>query len=549
MSQAALKLDCADLEQSGASAPTPEQLEAEKLADLAASFCLFGLRIAVDWPPAAAEASAEEGYRAEAPAAAPANDAAPTHAFPDLPKRGAHIPATAPMRLIQALDWVFVLLAAEFAALWGAGAGLLGLSLGQAGAFVAAAMSLKAGLWLTESYRVSPGRISAERGIGGLALGVILGLGVAAFIAPDARAAAAISATLPVAAMLLAGVHAALAIWIRAAHKKGVFAETIVLIGATEAAARLAQRAAKSGDARIIAVVDDRLSRSPHRVAGAPVGGDLEALLAWEGLPNVDRIVITVTQKAEARVRAMIERLRVTPNRVDLLLDYDVQSVRGRGVDRVGGAAVACVSGRPNNPLRAAIKRAEDIVISAALLALFALPMLVIAALVKLDSKGPVFYRQRRHGFNNRPITILKFRSMQYAPHDAFAQVVAGDPRVTRIGRFLRRTSLDELPQLWNVLRGEMSLVGPRPHAIGMKAADRELSHIVAEYAHRHRVKPGLTGWAQVNGSRGPVNTAAELRKRVRYDLEYVARSSLWLDLIILARTAPVLFGDNKAQR
>jgi len=177
------------------------------------------------------------------------------------------------------------------------------------------------------------------------------------------------------------------------------------------------------------------------------------------------------------------------------------------------------------------------------LVAIFALPMLVIAAAVKLDSKGPALYRQRRHGFNNRIITVLKFRTMRHDPEAPLAHAHDGDPRVTRLGRFLRRTNLDELPQLFNVLRGEMSLVGPRPHAVGMKTCERELTEIVAEYAHRHRVKPGLTSWAQVNGSRGPIDSAASVRRRVRLDIDYVTRASLWLDLEILLRSAPVLLG------
>lgn len=195
------------------------------------------------------------------------------------------------------------------------------------------------------------------------------------------------------------------------------------------------------------------------------------------------------------------------------------------------------------------MKRIQDVVLGSLLLALFALPMLLIAIAVKLDSKGPAIYRQRRHGFNNRVITLFKFRSMRHDPDAPLQQVCSDDPRITRIGRALRRTSLDELPQLINVLRGEMSLVGPRPHAIGMKSAERDLADIVAEYAHRHRVKPGITGLAQVNGSRGPLTSAAEVRRRVRYDFEYVARASLWLDLSILARSVPVLLGDWKRTR
>jgi len=527
--------------------------EAARLTELAAEFSLFGLSIVLDdaliW-----QDSADAAYRApEPPDAAPANDAgpepAPAFAFPDLNHRGVHLPASAPMRLIQAVDWVIVLAAAQFAALWGAGQSLFDLPIGAALGFLAAALSLKAGLWLTEAYRVAPARMRPERGVGGLALGAILGLLVANVAAPDARGAAALAATLPVAAMILGGLHAAFAVWTRAAHRAGAFAETVVLVGATGAAQRLVQRAAKSGEMRVVAVADDRLSRAPHRVGAAPVGGALEDLLAWEGLPHVDRIIITVTQKAETRVRDIIAKLRLVPNRVDLLLDYETQSVRGRGVERLGAAALACVSGRPHNGRRALVKRAQDLVIGAGLLAAFSLPMLLIAAAIKLDSKGPVLFRQRRHGFNNRVITILKFRSMRHDPDAPLAQVCANDPRVTRVGAFLRRTSLDELPQLFNVLKGEMSLVGPRPHAVGMKAAERELHHIVAEYAHRHRVKPGITGWAQINGSRGPIETPAAVRRRLKLDLEYVSRASLWLDLQILARTAPALFGDAKTTR
>ena len=558
MSQPALKLVGADLDQEEIGfGPvqdlTPEQRAAVALETLAGQFGAFGLLVnaAEPFEEGLGALSAESAYRFETDAFAPdaANDVQSSFAFPSLPKRGLHIDPTAPVRLIQAIDWVAIVVAAQLAAMWGAGVGLGDLPVGAAVGFLLAAGSLKLGLWVTEAYRVSPARIKAERGIGGLALGAILGLGGAAIFAPDARAAAALCAIVPVTAIILAGIHAALAVWIRALHRKGCFSENIVLVGANDAAQRMAERAAKSGEARVVAIVDDRLSRAPSKLGETPVGGSVEDLLNWDGLPNVDRIVITVTQKAEGRVKQMIERLRMAPNRVDLLLDYQTLSVHGARVDRVTGAAVACVSGRPRNHRRALVKRVQDIVLGALLLAAFALPMLVIAAAIKFDSRGPVLYRQRRHGFNNRIITVLKFRSMRHEPNAKFAQVTANDPRITRLGAWLRRTSLDELPQLINVLRGEMSLVGPRPHAIGMQAAERDLHDIVAEYAHRHRVKPGITGWAQINGSRGPVETPADVRRRLKLDLEYVSRSSLWLDLQVLARTAPMLFGDDTATR
>ena len=181
-----------------------------------------------------------------------------------------------------------------------------------------------------------------------------------------------------------------------------------------------------------------------------------------------------------------------------------------------------------------------------------ALPvMAVIAALVRLDSPGPVLFRQRRHGFNNEEILVWKFRSMRTdATDDTGArQVSVDDDRVTRVGRFIRCTSLDELPQLINVLQGRMALVGPRPHPIGMKTAGQDSHRLVAEYAWRHRMKPGITGWAQINGSRGPVHTAEEVRRRVELDVDYIERQSFWLDLYILAMTLPRLLGDGEAVR
>jgi Undecaprenyl-phosphate glucose phosphotransferase len=529
---------------------TPEEAEAARLAELEAAFLMFGTK--EEQPEHESWALADQPYRAvDTPPAA--NESAPNAVrrlpFPRIKPRLFYVESTHALRFVQAIDWLVVAAAAQFAALWGGGGGLASLSLGEAFSFIVGALCLKAGLWLTDAYHVTPATMRAEKGAGGLALGALLGLFVANFIAPDARSAAALAAVVPLAAALLAGIHAALAVWIRAAHKKGAFAETIVLVGATDSACRLAARAAKQHDARIVAVVDDRLARAPLRVCGAPVSGDIESLLAWEDLPNVDRIVIAVTPNAVARVRAMIERLRALPNRVDLLLDYPTESTNSKRVSKTTGSAAICVSGRPRNFRRALIKRTQDIVLGASLLAVFAPIMLAIAIAVKCDSRGPVFYRQRRHGFNNRIITVLKFRTMRHDPGAPMRQVCANDPRITRIGGFLRRTSLDELPQLLNVLRGNMSLVGPRPHAVGMRAADRDLSHIVAEYAHRHRVKPGITGWAQVNGSRGPVETPAAVRARVAYDLHYVTHASLWLDLKTLLMTAPALLGDRKAIR
>jgi lipopolysaccharide/colanic/teichoic acid biosynthesis glycosyltransferase len=196
-------------------------------------------------------------------------------------------------------------------------------------------------------------------------------------------------------------------------------------------------------------------------------------------------------------------------------------------------------------------KRVQDIVLGSLMLVAFSPVMLLTALAIKLDSPGPVFFRQRRHGFNNEAIQVWKFRSMysHMTDHTSAQQVQKKDARVTRVGRFIRKTSLDELPQLFNVIAGEMSLVGPRPHAIGMKTGTEESARLVAEYAWRHRMKPGVTGWAAIKGSRGALDTAEDVRRRVALDIEYIERHSFWFDLYIMLMTGPCLLGDSSATR
>ena len=474
---------------------------------------------------------------------------APQRLAPQLPAHRLKVDPRLAGFFLKAIDWFVVLAAAELAARWSASASLLTLGFGDAAAILVCALSLKAGLWLTDSYCAKPSEQCGEHDAGGLALGAVLGIVASAVLAPNARADGALSAIIPLAGLLLAALHAAFALWIKAAHRKGAFAENVVIIGATDAAQRFLDRAVKTGDARVVAIFDDRLGRSPAKIGQAPVCGGLDDLLEWPSLAHVDRIVIAVPAKAEERVRALMKTLRGVPQRIDLLLDVRAESVRGKGYAHLAEAPVARLSGASSAGGRTLIKRAQDLILSSALIVLFAPLMALIALGVKLTSNGPVVFKQRRHGFNNRIITIYKFRTMRHEAHAQLRQVCARDPRITALGRFLRRTSLDELPQLFNVLSGEMSLVGPRPHAVGMRASERELSDIVAEYAHRHRVKPGLTGWAQINGSRGPIETPKLVRERVRLDLDYVMRASLWFDLWIVLRTIPALFGDRKVTR
>ena len=175
--------------------------------------------------------------------------------------------------------------------------------------------------------------------------------------------------------------------------------------------------------------------------------------------------------------------------------------------------------------------------------------MLLIAAAIKLDSKGPVLFKQKRYGFNNNLIEVWKFRSMrdETTNQNWEVQTIKNDPRVTRVGEFLRRSSLDELPQLFNVLFGDMSIVGPRPHAVATKAEGQPFEEVIDHYAARHKVKPGMTGWAQVNGWRGETDTVEKIRKRVEHDLYYIDNWSIWFDSAIIFRTIALLFDDKNA--
>ncbi len=325
----------------------------------------------------------------------------------------------------------------------------------------------------------------------------------------------------------------------------------VVLVGATTRAEHLVNDAIARQDINVLGIFDDRLNRSPLRVLGVPVLGNTEKLLRHHILPTVDLIVVTVDPSATTRVREIMNRLSVLPNSITMMVDQEDETARVAAVAHLADAPLAPL-GRPVDPERKAVsKRVQDLAIGIPML-LLALPVIAMAALaVRLDSPGPIFFRQRRHGFNNEEILVTKFRTMRHETADAKAerQVTANDDRITKVGRFLRRSSLDEVPQLWNVLRGEMALVGPRPHAVGMKTGEVESAQLVSEYAHRHRIKPGLTGWAAINGSRGPMHSPADVKRRVALDVEYIERQSLWLDLQILALTAPRLLGDSSTIR
>lgn len=247
-----------------------------------------------------------------------------------------------------------------------------------------------------------------------------------------------------------------------------------------------------------------------------------------------DGIVIALPWADRAAIQTTVENC--VTMRAALYLDGDpyLRELAGSADGAFGGPIGIQVVARPLSQAHLAAKRCFDVVVSAVAIMMLSPVMLAVAALVWIDSRGPVIFSQKRHGYNREPFRIYKFRTMQHEASTAFRQASRNDARVTRIGRLLRKTNLDELPQLFNVLAGDMSLVGPRPHPIEL---DDQFSPLVHHYARRHRVRPGITGWAQVNGLRGETDTTEKMSSRVAYDLQYLNNWSFGLDIRILVMT------------
>lgn len=333
------------------------------------------------------------------------------------------------------------------------------------------------------------------------------------------------------------------ALWLRArswvAH--GRLSRNVAIVGGGEHGARLIAALGRLDEegVNIIGIFDDRSERVGRRVAGVAKIGNIDDLVIYARNNRVDEIILALPWAAEARIEQVLRKLRSLP--VDIRLAPDRVGFRlgHSGYSSLGGVPLLDVCKKPLADWHSVIKSVEDRTL-AILLLVFLGPLFgVVALAIKLDSRGPVFFRQRRYGFNNHTIGVYKFRTMYHHLRDENAAKLTtrNDPRVTRVGAFLRQTSIDELPQLINVLKGEMSIIGPRPHALSAKAADRLYEEVVAEYAARHRVKPGITGWAQVKGWRGETDTVEKIQKRVEHDLFYIENWSFALDLKILFLT------------
>ncbi len=324
---------------------------------------------------------------------------------------------------------------------------------------------------------------------------------------------------------------------ISALTRRRLLCDRVAVLGAGPVAERILAvlAAGRQRGVDVVAAFCDGLDGN-----GAGLDDALAQLVAMGRRRQLDRVVLAMPQATDSRLLEIAHRLKALDVEVAACSPLLARIGTRIAITDIAGVPLFVVTGRPRYRWSAILKQILDQVL-AALLAVAAAPLLVLLALaVRLDSPGPVIFRQRRHGCNGSEFDVFKFRTMQWcgaAGSDGAVQTRRGARRLTRVGAFLRHTSLDELPQLFNVLNGTMSLVGPRPHPVVMRTEQRLGEEIVAEYAHRHRVKPGITGWAQINGCRGATETAEQVRKRIEYDLHYIENWSLLFDLRILVLT------------
>jgi Undecaprenyl-phosphate glucose phosphotransferase len=329
----------------------------------------------------------------------------------------------------------------------------------------------------------------------------------------------------------------------------GRLTRNVAIIGAGAHGQRLIEHMIRVGNnaERIVGVFDDRKERVPGSVGGYPVMGGTGDLVRMARKNAIDEIIIALPCNAEERLLELMKTLRSLPVDIRLCPDMIAFHLPHRQLSHVAGVPMLNVFDKPLSGWGLILKSLEDRALAAFILFLISPLLALIALAIKVDSRGPILFRQKRYGFNNEVIEVLKFRSMYTDRKDtdtAVVQATKRDPRVTTVGRILRRTSLDELPQFVNVLMGTMSIVGPRPHAV---SHNEQYAVVIDEYLARHRVKPGITGWAQVNGLRGETETLEKMEQRVRYDLYYIENWSLLFDIRIILRTLFVGFSHPNA--
>ena len=327
----------------------------------------------------------------------------------------------------------------------------------------------------------------------------------------------------------------------RSSVNRDRLARRIAVVGNTAYSRTFIERVRSSGGPAVtfVGLYEDDGPGLVGMGVGVPVLGGIDDLVLRSRRERIDAIVLALPLADRERIARSQTALRSVTTDVYVAAEVLELACKSGQVDRLGPNAVVKIASRPLNEWQTVQKTAFDLILSAILLVAILPIMAIVALLIRMDSPGPVLFRQPRLGFNNTMFSVYKFRTMYHHMTDMHAdrQTTRDDKRITRIGRLLRKTSLDEIPQLFNVLRGDMSLVGPRPHATNTKAGEHLFHDVVADYALRHRVKPGITGWAQVNGWRGETRTRYEIEQRVAHDLHYIDSWSLLLDIKIVVLT------------
>jgi putative colanic acid biosynthesis UDP-glucose lipid carrier transferase len=381
------------------------------------------------------------------------------------------------------------------------------------------------------------------------ALATVTALGLAVPPEPFATPELWMSSWLCAALALVVMSHSVARSLVRRLAAEGRFDRRVAIYGAGPAGRRIHDKLiGMHKGVTVVGLFDDRLPGDRLPKDATVAIGRTADLCRIARAGDIDEIIIAVPPTADRRIEDIARRFEQLPADIRIAThiasDY-VEGCHAPGVSMIGEVGLIDIKQRALTDWSAVVKRVEDVVLALVLIVLCAPLFPIIAAAIKLDSDGPVLFRQRRRGLNQRIVNVLKFRTMTVLEDSSeVRQAMPADPRITRVGRFLRRTSLDELPQLFNVLSGEMSLVGPRPHAL---VHDEHYGALIENYANRHQVKPGITGLAQVRGHRGETSTADKMQMRVDADLSYIRSWSLWLDLKILIATVWTVAGQKNA--
>lgn len=354
---------------------------------------------------------------------------------------------------------------------------------------------------------------------------------------------------LAVTPLAMANGRVVLRMLLRGLRKRGFNTRRFAICGVNKLALQLARNVQDSPELGLLfaGFFDDRPESRTEQATGEPhhQAGDLPQLVEMAKRGEVDMVFITFPMRAEERIRKFLRKLGDTTASVYIVPDFFVFQMLHARWNQINGLPVVSVFETPISGIDGVWKRGFDLAVAMVLLTILALPMAVVALLVKWSSPGPVFFRQKRYGLMGEEIRVWKFRTMRCCEDgDNVCQATKDDDRITPIGRFLRKTSLDELPQLFNVLAGSMSLVGPRPHA---SAHNEQYRLLINGYMLRHKVKPGITGLAQVNGWRGETETLEKMERRIEFDHRYIRDWSLWMDIKILFKTVLVVWRQENA--